>query len=468
MARKSCYNCKFNDKARIGDISLGDFWGIEKYKRSLNDRKGTSIVITSTEKGNRLLKEIEGKCKLLEEVPVEKGVPYNSGLCAHVKMTPKRSMFFEAIKEMPVTAAVDRTIYGKKYDVGIVGWWYNLNYGGTLTYFALNQALKKLGYSVLMVRRSSSGPTMPNDNTVPMRFARKHYAISRLYTARDMHWLNYSCHAFISGSDQLWNPYLEQYSGEEYYLSFVNDHNLKLSYASSFGATVEVPEKYIHKYKPYLERFHGITVREDYAVDLCKKSLGLNVMQICDPVFLCGKEQYGKLADSAKIQLPDKYLLNFLLDPDEKKVKAYRFVQEALGIGSVVNFTDLQEVAERVEKFGEDGAFGNAEIEDFVKAYKEADFVVTDSFHGTCLAIIFNKPFISIANKQRGEKRFISLMNWIGLSDRLVFDLEDLYNRTDLLEPINFEKTMDLIRKAQEKGYDWLKNMLGEIKQIGR
>lgn len=48
-----------------------------------------------------------------------------------------------------------------------------------------------------------------------------------------MHWVNYSCHAFVSGSDQLWNPYLEEYAGPEYFLSFVNEHNLKLSYASS-------------------------------------------------------------------------------------------------------------------------------------------------------------------------------------------------------------------------------------------
>lgn len=266
MDRKPCYRCKFNQSQRVGDISIGDFWGIERYDERLNDRKGTSIMITSTARGEKLVREIGEKCKKLEKVPIECGIPYNSALCSHVRMTPARDVFFQAIGKMPVSAAIDRTAYKEKYDVGIVGWWYNLNYGGTLTYFALNQTIKKLGYSVLMIRRSSSGSAMPNDNTVPMRFAKKHYNISRLYTARDMHWLNYSCRAFVAGSDQLWNPYLEQYSGAEYYLSFVNDKNLKLSYATSFGGSDEMPPEYIGKYKHYLERFDGITVREDYAV----------------------------------------------------------------------------------------------------------------------------------------------------------------------------------------------------------
>jgi len=296
-----------------------------------------------------------------------------------------------------------------------------------------------------------------------MRFARKHYKISRLYTGRDMHWLNYSCHAFISGSDQLWNPYLEQYSGLEYYLSFVNHHNLKLSYASSFGGIDEVPEEYISRYRPYLERFDGITVREDYAVDICNRDWKLNAVQICDPIFLCDKAQYEELAGDSKLQLPAQYLLNFLLDPDDEKTEAYRFVQRKLGIENTVNLTDLQDVANRVERFGEDGAMGNAEIEDFIKAYKEASFVITDSFHGTCLAIILNKPFISIANSRRGAKRFVSLMNWIGLSDRLVFQVDEIYHRAELLETFSYEAAKEVIKSARSQGYSWLKSMLKKM-----
>jgi len=463
MDRNSCYTCKFNTAKRVGDISIGDFWGIDKYNKSFNDTKGTSIVITSTEKGEALVNNLTDRCKLLAPVPIENGIPYNSALCSHVKKTPKRELFFDSVRKMPVPAAVDRTIYGEKYGVGIVGWWYNLNYGGTITYYGLNQAIKKLGYSVLMIRRSSSSPNMPNDNTVPMRFAKKHYNISRIYTAHDMHWINYSCHAFISGSDQLWNPYLQMYSGPEFFLSFVNQHNLKISYASSFGNIDELSDEFKEHYGSYLKRFDAISVREDYAVDICKRDLDIDVVQVCDPIFLCNADDYKAIAMDSQLKLPERYMMNFLLDPNEDKVNGYRFLQEKLKIVENINFTDLQNVSDRESKFGGEKVYGNAEIEDFVKVYANADFVVTDSFHGTCLAIIFNKPFVSIANKERGEKRFVSLLKWLNLSERLIFDISEIYSREDLFQPVDFSNANKVIRESQKKGYEWLNDILKKM-----
>ncbi len=457
MDRDSCYQCKFANSNRVGDISIGDFWGIEKHNRELNDRKGTSIVITSSIKGDTLIKSIAEKCKRIESVPIEKAKPYNSALFRHVVPTEKRQKFYKNLEKMPFIPAVDRTIYGEKYSVGIVGWWYNLNYGGTITYYALNQAIRKLGYSVLMIRKSQAGPWMPQDNTIPMKFAKKHYNISRLYTTRDMHWVNYSCHAFVSGSDQLWNPYLEEYAGPEYFLSFVNEHNLKLSYASSFGNIDTISDEFVNKYKKYLDRFDGISVREDYAVELTKKYMGNDAVHLCDPIFLCSRDEYIKLADDSKFKNDSEFVLNFLLDPDTDKIKAYHYVMDKLQIANYENFTDLQNVSEKVKAFGTEKVNAETEIEDLISAYKTAKFVVTDSFHGTCLAIIFNKPFISIANFKRGEKRFISLLNWIGLTDRLVMNMEEIYNKESLIQDVNFDKANEIILESRKIGLEWLK-----------
>lgn len=463
MDRDSCYQCKFANAKRVGDISIGDFWGIEKHNQKLNDRKGTSIVITSSSKGDALVRKITDKCKQLEQVSIEKAKPYNSALFRHVANTPKRELFYKNLEKLPFVPAVDRTIYGEKYGVGIVGWWYNLNYGGTITYYALNHAIKKMGYSVLMVRKAQSGPWMPQDNTVPMRFAKKHYNISRLYTFRDLHWINYSCHAFVSGSDQLWNPYLEQYAGPEYFLSFVNKHNLKLSYASSYGNISSMPEEFVNKYKKYLDRFDGISVREDYAVGLTKEYMKVDAVQVCDPIFLCTRDEYVRLADDSKFKADSEYVLNFLLDPNEEKIKAYHYVMDKLKVSDYENFTDLQNVSDKVQAFGKEGVNAEAEIEDLISAYKSAKFVVTDSFHGTCLAIIFNKPFISIANFNRGEKRFISLLKWSGLSDRLVLDINDIYKKDELIQDIDYDTTNEIIQKSRDEGIRWLKSHLDKM-----
>lgn len=463
MDRDSCYSCDFANSKRVGDISIGDFWGVDNYKKELNDKKGTSIVITSSDKGTELVEKIRANCKKLEEVPVQNGIPYNSALSNHVRLSEKRNLFYNALEKMPFTAAVDRTTYGEKYSVGIVGWWYNLNYGGTITYYALNKAIQNLGYSVLMVRRGTYGPAMPNDNTVPMRFAKKHYNISRFYQTSDMHWLNYSCHAFVSGSDQLWNPYLEEYAGPEFFLSFVNKHNLKLSYASSFGNIDSVSNEFKDTYKKFLDRFDGITVREDYAVDICKKEFGLDAKQVCDPIFLCCVDEYQTLANLSDKNYGNKYLLNFLLDPDNEKKNVYHYVIQKKSLDKFVNFTDLQDIADKISAFGEDGVNANAEIEDFLNAYSNADFVVTDSFHGTCLAIIFNIPFISIANKKRGEKRFVSLLKWLGLMDRLVYDVNEIYEKPELLNNIDYTNVNMIIKDSRKEGYSWLMEHLKKM-----
>lgn len=352
------------------------------------------------------------------------------------------------------------------FDAGIVGWWYNLNYGGTLTYYALNQALKKLGFSVLMIQRSSPRSYSPNMNTVPRVFAEKHYSISEKYEYAELKKLNEICDSFIVGSDQLWNPYLWPFSGPEFFLSFVDKNRKKLSYATSFGNISSCEKSFIDNCKGWLNDFDKISVREDYAVDICQNDFNLEVSHVCDPVFLCDKENYNSIAESSEQKFPQKYVLNFLLDPNKDKISSCRYVREKLGINDAVNFTDLQDVEKRVSKFDGEKVYANASIEDFLCAYKNADFVVTDSFHGTCFAIIFNKPFISLANMQRGEKRFISLLKWLKLTNRLVFDLNDIQKNNELLQPIDYSAANKIIDEGKAFGLNWLKTAIDEKKVI--
>lgn len=354
----------------------------------------------------------------------------------------------------------------KHYDVGIVGWWSNLNYGGTMTYFALNQALESMGKSVLMIQRSHPQKLKPTFDTVPGRFSKKHYDISERYTYEEMVQLNNICDAFVAGSDQLWNPHLMPWSGPEFFLSFAAENKTKVAYATSFGNISNCGAEFISKYGPLLKRLDAISVREDFAVDICKSDFGLESCQICDPVFLCDVDKYKKLADASKKKYPKKYVLNFLLDPNSDKTNVCAHVREKLGIADYVNFTDLQKVEEKVQDFGGEFVYANAEIEDFVKAYRDAEFVITDSFHGTCFAIIFNKPFISFANMQRGEKRFISLLKWLKQTDRLVFDYNEVYTRDDLLAPVDYTETNKIIEEGRKEGFKWLNDALSLEKPV--
>ena len=464
--RPSCSTCKYANINRVGDVTIGDFWGVSSIDKGLNDDKGTGLVIINTKSGEKMFSSIFANIKKMQKISCEKVVEIartrNGRLLTPSKMNPSHYRFFELIRKKDFSEAFDYAV-NWKYDIGILGWWANLNYGGTLTYFALYTALKNMGYEVMMIEAPRDNRKQPEQNTVPRRFARKHYKISQVYSHAAMPVLNDHCKAFISGSDQLWNPVLKLWSDPVYFLSFANDNRIKLSYASSFGNSTSASKEFVEQYAPLMKRFQGISVREDYAVDVCKNVFGVEAVHVCDPVFLCNREVYEKLIPEATEKYPEKFILNFLLDPNEEKNQLIDNVSSKLGL-SCVNFTDLQFVDDKIKAFGRYQVYANSDIENLIKAYKEADFVITDSFHGTCFAVIFNKPFISIANEGRGVMRFESLLRWLRLEKRLVYDINNVASSEEFFEPIDYEPVNDLINATREKSLSWLKNKLSDIK----
>ena len=220
----------------------------------------------------------------------------------------------------------------------------------------------------------------------------------------------------------------------------------------------------MQKYSRYIWNLNRVSVREDYAVKMCKRDLGIDVTQVCDPVFLVESGQYDELVENADIDLPEHFLLSFLLDPTQEKLEISDTIQTGKNIGEVFYFTDLDGAEERGKKFDGRKVEVNSRIENLVKAYQKADFVFTDSFHGTCLAIIFNKPFISFANGKRGDGRFLSLIREFGLESRLIRNKNDLGEKYD--ESIDFAYPNSQMEKLRKEGLDWLQKSLSVTKAV--
>ncbi|MCD8373054.1 MAG: polysaccharide pyruvyl transferase family protein, partial [Clostridia bacterium] len=207
------------------------------------------------------------------------------------------------------------------YDVGIYGWWGHENFGGCLTYFALNKVLNKMGFSVLMIQEAKGlpGRYIIPDNCIAMTFAKKNYNCSIQVDAKDLQMFNEICDSFVIGGDQVWNnniPFVK----EDCFLNFVDENKTKISYSSSFGATRHNPPKtYVDKIKPLLERFDAISVRENYAVDIAKNIYGVEAKQVIDAVFLLDKEDYIDASNDFDYVFPEKFLFAFILNPTVKK-----------------------------------------------------------------------------------------------------------------------------------------------------
>lgn len=262
--------------------------------------------------------------------------------------------------------------------------------------------------------------------------------------------------AIIVGSDQVWR--VDYAYAPTYFLSFTKELNIKrLAYAASFGKdTLEgFTPQIIEECKMGAKLLDGISVREHSGVELCKRHFGVEATEVIDPTMLLDKKDYLNLVEEADSQPRERILMNYTLDKDDKST------QIAEAVAKISRLQPLKVMPKKLlhEKFEslEDCIFPS--VSSWIAGFRDAQFVVTDSFHGCVFSIIFNKPFLVVNNSERGSARFDSLLKNFGLESRMVSKVEDITD-TLLNEKIDFE---DVNRRREELklfAKEWLKTAL--------
>ncbi|MBQ2958905.1 MAG: polysaccharide pyruvyl transferase family protein [Alistipes sp.] len=322
-------------------------------------------------------------------------------------------------------------------NIGIVTQPLSRNYGGILQNYALQQTLIKLGHTpyTFDLRTSLTWGKWFKYNTIalikrllclnskripspyklevlelPLRKFVKNNI--KLTSPRQRHLIpqaiyKYKIEAIIVGSDQVWRP---KYNSniEDMYLNFAKNIDIKkMSYAASFGTDEwEYTPKMTQTCKDLAQKFNAISVREESGVDLCKKYLDVNAVHLIDPTMLLTADEYKELVSHIP-QSKTKYLFAYILDQTEEKIKYVKKIAKGLGLELIIKGSDSQVSADD-------------SIEKWIVNFRDANYIITDSFHGTVFSIIFNKPFIAVGNEARGMSRFNSLLSKFGLEDRLI------------------------------------------------
>ena len=98
-------------------------------------------------------------------------------------------------------------------------------------------------------------------------------------------------------------------------------------------------------------------------------------------------------------------------------------------------------------------------VEEWLSALLDADYVLTDSYHGMVFAINFNKQFVTLGNVQGGQSRFVSLLNLFNLSNRMTKDEDEILNLMN--EDINWVEVNTILEEKRTKSISFLKNALG-------
>lgn len=288
-----------------------------------------------------------------------------------------------------------------KFDIGLLGWWYGCNYGSMLTYYALHQVLNNLGYSVLMIHEAigyEKGRGILNVNDAPHVFAQKHYKFTEQVNFKELSQFNDICNTFMVGSDQLWNPYISRVNSD-CFLDFTDDEKKRISYGTSFGnkEVIKANGQFVKDNYYNLRRFDAISVREKYAVDIAKDYFGVSAVQVADPVFLLDIAEYEAVAEQATVRPEGEYLLAFILDPTIEKKNTILKIAQRLNLNKIFILTDpnMTGFMKSREIFNDTNMsmslFEEFSPENFLYAYKNAAYVVTDSFHGTCFSYILKR-----------------------------------------------------------------------------
>ncbi|MCL1987430.1 MAG: polysaccharide pyruvyl transferase family protein [Firmicutes bacterium] len=471
MKPNHCAWCQFSVKPRLADITIGDFWGLEKRKPNPLHKKGTSVVLVNNEKGQAIFNAIKQETQLLNEHPLE-WVGGNGSIftqrAGQLHDLHKRTDFNMLVENLPFSKVVD-SVRRERFDVGIVGWWYGHNYGSILTNFALYKVITNLGYSALMIRKSEVSPTNVNEhhNNHAYNFAKNHYIIAKKRDFREMYDLNNLCDTFVVGSDQLWHDkhFLDS---NDYYLGFADATKKKIAYATSFGPAEKwvPPSRTLAKRGWLLSQFDYISVREKTGTKHIKH-YGVTAEHVLDPVFMISAEEYSKLQEGATISSKDDFLTAYILDPSPAKREQVVAIAKKLNLKIIV-ITDASQADIRIENaikiFYKERVITDVRVENFVYLFCNAKYVVTDSFHGVCFSYIFRKDFNCFYNHHRGVARFESIINTFGLHDRRIY--EDKPIEDSQIQPIDYSTAEKEINRMYEFSLNWLKKAIETPKQF--
>lgn len=409
--RSSCENCKFNKIPRQADLTIGDFWGIGKFSKKLNDKKGTSLVLVNNDKGKKNLGSIRQELKTIAKVPLEYAVKGNPVLVGSSLVNPKRKVFMKNLETKSLTDSL-KSCFDNSCDFLIVNFWdsYN-NYGAVLTAYAMQELIRGFGFTAKCLKDAERINKRMIKASVQHKFANQFLDFTSQLSFNEAVELTKSIKGVIVGSDQVFRLSYISRSPNKYLLGFVDKSCRKLAISASFG--VDKSEfvkntsykKMSQKANKILQSFDYLSCREISGKEIYKDVYNLDSDAIIDPVFLIPKDKYNKIAECSKIDYTDKVVSYVLDEKDAYKDFVGKFDLDVIKLNDTEN---------------------PVKVEDWINAIKSCKLLITDSFHGTCFAIIFNKPFICLTNKSRGIARFDTLRAITGIENNFISSFENI------------------------------------------
>ena len=358
--------------------------------------------------------------------------------------------------------------------IGILTVPFNNNYGGFLQAFALKRVLESMGHKVMIINRrrnrirtlrSILGDLLRGLHILENKqkklskytnqFQKKylHPYTKKYYSSQELKkCTKYKFDAVIVGSDQVWRYRYFTDWVDDFFCNFLEGTDIPhFSYAASMGTDEkEYSNNKIEICSKLLKGFRAISVREESSVKLLKDYFGVeNAQVVLDPTLLLDKQIYVDLFKEKYAKPERPYIFTYILD-DSEEIKqsiedfSHKMNMPIINIKAETGNISEIDVIEPVEKW--------------LSAIYYADYVITDSFHGTVFSLIFNKQFVVYGNVQRGMSRMQDLLGRVELTDRLL--TSDDTAGENLHTKINWDSVNNRMSLYKDSSMTFLKNAL--------
>lgn len=252
---------------------------------------------------------------------------------------------------------------------------------------------------------------------------------------------------YVTGSDQVWNPKIN--FDRAYYLQFGRDDAVRASYAASIGLS-KIPEEYEQELMNRIRQIPFRSVRENTAQKILQHH-GISSNIHIDPTILLNKEDYDLLVVPPFVKKP-YVLLYLLIMPDHIK----EYVDELRSL--YPNFVFVNIPGNTYTK-----PIGDIQIQDigpceFLGLIRNAEAILTTSFHGTIFSLIYQKQFMSMLPRGTGG-RISGLLESLDLKDRISFDRDDIKRMCDT---IDYGKVTEKIQVLRQEAFDYIDSIVAE------
>lgn len=360
--------------------------------------------------------------------------------------------------------------------IGILTLHHAINYGAFLQCYALQEVLKSLGHDVGVIdyspRYFKKDYTVANFDGfkslslyrkfrrvlgiillfIPriirrMVFLKSIKSYLRIYgnSFSDIEETDISFYdVIVFGSDQIWNPKITRGFDSVFWGDF-NFQGKKIAYAASTGDDFSILENDIESFKNSLLNFSSISVRErrleKFLIDKCNAPSET----VLDPTLLLDDGKWSEFAGDGKKS--EKYLLLYIVIPSLEAKKIARKIAKELHL-------KVKEIFPSASINPMSWANASCSPSDFVRLFRDSQFVVTTSFHGTSFAINFHKKFYAV-NTGKPNERILSLLQLIGLEDRYVYSVDDVDDKY-----IDFLLVSEKLQNEKTKSFSFIVNSM--------